>query len=136
MNDNDQRSSERTLRVQTFGLDYATDFGAPGKAAGWFSDLDLVIRKIALARVGQRRTPVTKEEALLKLPEGVGNTAAITTLLAQAQELITRLGAAAHNKYSRAPDKLRAWQSASHIERAPRRAKKPAAAATPPEPTP
>jgi hypothetical protein len=29
-----------------------------------------------------------------------------------------------HNKYSRDPAKLRAWQSASHLERAPERAKK------------
>ena len=42
-----------------------------------------------------------------------------------------------HNKYARNPDKLRAWDSASHIERAPQRAKKPAPPAggtTPPSP--
>ena len=31
-----------------------------------------------------------------------------------------------HNKYTRVPEKLRAWQSASHIERAPQREKHPA----------
>ena len=31
-----------------------------------------------------------------------------------------------HNKFVRNPDKLRAWDSASHIERAPQREKKPA----------
>jgi len=39
-----------------------------------------------------------------------------------------------HNKYARNPDKLRAWDSASHIDRAPQRAKKPApASANPPK---
>jgi hypothetical protein len=29
-----------------------------------------------------------------------------------------------HNKCSRVPEKLRAWKSATHVERAPQRAKK------------
>ena len=44
------------------------------------------------------------------------------------------LNAIMHNKYARNPEKLRAWQSASHIERAPQREKK-APAKTPPPPT-
>jgi hypothetical protein len=39
-----------------------------------------------------------------------------------------------HNKYTRVPDKLRAWKSASHVERAPQREKKPEAP-TPAPPT-
>lgn len=39
---------------------------------------------------------------------------------------VTQLDAIMHNKYARDPDKLRAWSSASHIERAPKREKKPA----------
>jgi len=38
------------------------------------------------------------------------------------------------NKYTRVPVKLRAWQSASHTERAPQREKKPAPAPTPAPP--
>jgi len=34
-----------------------------------------------------------------------------------------------HNKYARHPEKLRAWQSASRVERAPQREKKPAVVA-------
>ena len=41
-----------------------------------------------------------------------------------------------HNKYARNPDKLRAWESASHIECAPQREKKPAGGTTPPKPNP
>jgi hypothetical protein len=40
-----------------------------------------------------------------------------------------------HNKYSRDHAKLRAWESASHVERAPQREKKPEPP-TPPAPTP
>ncbi len=44
---------------------------------------------------------------------------------------ITTHDAIMQNKYARIPEKLRAWQSASHIERAPQREKKPAPAKTP-----
>lgn len=60
--------------------------------------------------------------------EGVESTSAIDTLLGQAQAIVTRLDAAIQNKYSRDPDKLAAWKSASRTERP---AKK-AAAITPP----
>ena len=61
--------------------------------------------------------------------EGVQSTSAIDTLLSQAQAIITRLDAAIQNKYSRDPDKLTAWKSASRTERS---AKKAAAPAPPP----
>ncbi len=61
--------------------------------------------------------------------EGVESTSAIDTLLGDAQAIITRLDAAIQNKYSRDPDKLAAWKSASRTERA---AKKAEAAVTPP----
>ena len=65
--------------------------------------------------------------------EGVESTAAIETLLGEAQDLITRLDTVMHNKYSRNPDKLLAWKSAARVERAGR---KTAASAdvTPPAP--
>jgi hypothetical protein len=49
-------------------------------------------------------------------------------------EPITQFDAVMHSKHSRNPDKLRAWQSASHIERAPQREKKPAGGAASPAP--
>jgi hypothetical protein len=57
--------------------------------------------------------------------EGVESTSAIDTLLGKAQAIITRLDAAIQNKYSRDPDKLAAWKSASRTERAPRKAEVP-----------
>ncbi len=61
--------------------------------------------------------------------EGVQSTAAIETLLSQAQTIVTRLDAALQNKYSRDPDKLAAWKSAARTERAPKKAVAPAPAA-------
>ncbi len=43
------------------------------------------------------------------------------------------LDAIMNNKYARQSEKLRAWQTASHVERAPQREKKPAPT---PAPTP
>jgi len=58
--------------------------------------------------------------------EGVESTAAVNRLIKAGMKEVNYLDAIVHNKYSRTPDKLRAWQSPSHIERAPQREKKPA----------
>jgi len=68
-----------------------------------------------------------------EVQDGVENTRLIGELLTQINDEITQLDAIMYNKYTRHPEKLRAWQSASHLERAPQRAKKPAPA---PAPTP
>ena len=62
---------------------------------------------------------------------GVENTDLIGQLLGQLNDEIAELDAIMYNKYTRQPEKLRAWQSASHVERAPQREKKPAPAPTP-----
>lgn len=222
MNDRDLRRSDRATRVLTFHLENAADFPSPSKAVGLFTELDGILAELTQARVGQLRTPVTKQtlldalftdfkdiartaraialdesgfpaaayrfpsdyseatatthaESLLKLLEGtentplrakftafeiatdfvsdlradlqaihsinhgknsdnlegVENTSAIDTLLSKAQGIITRLDAIVQNKYSRNPDKLTAWKSASHVERT---AKKTVSA--PPAPSP
>lgn len=64
--------------------------------------------------------------------EGVQSTKAIDLLLGEVQTLVTRLDAIMQNLYRRNPEKLRAWQSASHIERAPVREKKTQGTITPP----
>ena len=65
--------------------------------------------------------------------EGVASTAAVGRLIRDGMKEVNYLDAIMHNKYARNPEKLRAWQSASHIERAPQREKKPKAP-TPPTP--
>jgi phage tail protein X len=56
--------------------------------------------------------------------EGVKNTALIGRLVAEGLKESTYLDAIFHNLYTRNPEKLRAWLSASHVERAAKRAKK------------
>jgi hypothetical protein len=73
--------------------------------------------------------------------EGVENTALIGQLLEKAGKDVQELDAIMNNKYARQPEKLRVWQSASRIERAPQREKKPeppasGGAGTAPAPTP
>ena len=63
---------------------------------------------------------------------GVENTELIGQLLDKINGEIGELDAIRHNKYTRAPEKLRAWQSASHVERAPQREKKAPVPPTPP----
>lgn len=62
--------------------------------------------------------------------EGVENTALIGLPLVKAGKDVQELDAIVRNKYSRQPGKLRTWQSASRIERAPQREKKPVAGGT------
>jgi hypothetical protein len=59
-----------------------------------------------------------------KTQDGVQNTAMIGQVLGQLNNNIVELNAIMHNKYARQPEKLRAWQSAGHVERAPQREKK------------
>ena len=67
--------------------------------------------------------------------DNVESTAAVGRLIREGMKEVTYLNAIMHNKYTRNADKLRAWQSASHIERAPQRETTPPPPPTPP-PTP
>lgn len=58
--------------------------------------------------------------------EGLEATAAITTLLNQANAAVTRPHGRMHNKYASDPDKILAWKQASRVESDP----------APPEPDP
>ena len=69
----------------------------------------------------------------------VENTAALGRLAKEGMKESNYLDAIMRAKYARNPDKLRRWESASRLERAPQRAKKPAPPAggtTPPKPNP
>jgi hypothetical protein len=61
----------------------------------------------------------------------VEDTTVIGLGLTETYKEIRYLNAIMHNKYSRVPEKLRAWKSATHIERAPERKKKDGAPSTP-----
>jgi hypothetical protein len=62
----------------------------------------------------------------------VGNTATIGPLIQTGMKEVTYLDAIMHNKYGAQPDKMAAWQTASHLERDPQRAKTTPATPTPP----
>ncbi|MCX6894883.1 MAG: hypothetical protein NTZ16_05155 [Verrucomicrobia bacterium] len=67
--------------------------------------------------------------------DNVASTATIGQLIKAGMKAVNYLDAIMYNKYARVPDKLRAWQSASHIERAPQREKTtPTPTPTPPSP--
>ena len=96
----------------------AAQFTAHELPAGFDEHLAADLAAIAAARDGQE----TSREA------GVASTATVGTLIADGMRVANYLDAIMHNKYARVPDKLRAWQSASHIER-PAQREKPAAPA-------
>jgi hypothetical protein len=103
---------------------HAALFAEYGLAAAFFNDLrstaDALESYIALQNAG--------------VSEGVDTTAAIEEKLRQVDEVVERLDPIVRNKYRDDPAKLAAWESASHVERAPRR--KPEVEETAPTPTP
>ena len=57
--------------------------------------------------------------------EGLESTAAVGRLIRAGMKEVNYLDAIMRNKYTRNPDKLRAWDAISRIQRAPKREKKP-----------
>ena len=64
---------------------------------------------------------------------GVENTAALGRLAKEGMKESNYLDAIMQSKYARHPDKLRGWESASHLEHAPVRAKKTPVPTQPPK---
>jgi hypothetical protein len=81
-------------------------------------------------RAGRRAVSEANQHNQGEVQTGVENTERIGQLLGQAGNDVIELNAIMHNKYSRQPGKLRAWQSASRVERAPQRERKVVAVAT------
>jgi len=117
----EQKTAKATLRARFTAYEMAADFVA-----------DLRADRKAIADANKLNQGETQE--------GVENTALIGQLLEKAGKDVQELDAIMNNKYSRQPEKLRAWQSASRIERAPQREKKaeppapPTGGTTPPKP--
>ena len=91
-----------------------------------FIDYELPPDFVADLRAARNAVAEANRHNQDEVQAGVENTALIDELLGQAAGVVTELNAIMHNKYSRQPEKLRAWQSASRVERAPQR--RPAAA--------
>lgn len=75
-------------------------------------------------RAGRQAISEANQHNQGEVQTGVENTELIGQLLGQAGDDVIELDAIMHNKFARQPEKLRAWQSASRVERAPQREKK------------
>jgi hypothetical protein len=102
----------------------AAQFAAHELPAGMDQHLADDLAAIAAARDEQE----TEREG------GVASTATVGQLIAAGMKEVNYLDVIVNNKYTRTPDKLRTWQSASHIERPAQREKKPAPPPAPPAP--
>ncbi|MGL4398535.1 MAG: hypothetical protein ACRCXD_01590 [Luteolibacter sp.] len=69
MNDRDVRRLERIERVETFLETHIADFTPGGIVATTLAEIKLIITALNKARVGQIRTPLTKQEIILALRE-------------------------------------------------------------------
>ncbi|MFT3782678.1 MAG: hypothetical protein QM790_11745 [Nibricoccus sp.] len=65
----------------------------------------------------------TKDDESSKDTSAVANTAKLSQAIARGVRLVGKLNAAMNNKYKHDPVKLAAWNTASHVERTPRRQK-------------
>jgi hypothetical protein len=102
----EQKAAKAALRARFIAYEMPADFVEDLRAA-----------REALRTANQHNQGETQE--------GAGNTALIGPLLLQAANDVQELDAIMNNKYAREPENLRAWQSASRVERAPQREKKP-----------
>lgn len=100
-----QKTAKATLRARFIAYELPTDFVA-----------DLRADREAIRTATQHNQGETQG--------GVENTAALGQILSRATEDVQQLDAIMNNKYARQAEKLRAWQSASRVERAPVREKK------------
>ena len=75
------------------------------------------------ATTAPARVAAAQEALDSEVAASVGGTANIGELIHEGLGWVDTLDAIMHNKYARSPEPLRAWESASHTERAPQRAK-------------
>jgi len=128
-------STERVITTHADTLlqlleDQASDSAATKTAKGAlrarFIAYELPEDFVADLRAARQAITDTNKRNQDRTQEGVENTELIGQLLGRAKDEVIELDAIMHNKYARQPEKLRAWHSASRVERAPQREKKPA----------
>ncbi len=115
--------------------DQATDAAAvkTAKAALRARFLEYEMPADFVAHLRADRDAITEANKLNQgeVQGGVENTELIGQLLGKLNDEIAEIDAINHNKYARQPEKMRAWLSASHLERTAKKAV-PAKAVTPP----
>lgn len=97
-----------------------------------FVEYELPADFVANLRTDRDAITGTTQHNQVEDQDGMENTALIGKLLGQANEQIVQLHAIVLNKYTRQSEKLRVWQSVSHVERAPHREKEDGTPVTPP----
>jgi hypothetical protein len=100
----------------------AAEFTARGLPANFLTTLEAAINAVLSAIDAQAEALAAQTAA----------TAAVATAQRELTDAVSELSPIISNIFSNDPATLAAWKSASHVERAPKRAKK----ATPPPPTP
>lgn len=95
----------------------ATEFTSRGMAASFLADLQAAIDKVEAAESHQSNALANKTSA----------TANLRAALKQEEEIVRELRAIVRNTFRNDPGKLAAWESASRVEKAPKKAKKEAA---------
>ncbi|MEY2466356.1 MAG: hypothetical protein QOD03_877 [Verrucomicrobiota bacterium] len=112
---------------------FLVELGKPGVAAKFIAH-EMAANFVASFQADRDAVDTAQDEMESGNEKSVGNTAAIGALIADGMKEVTYIDAIAHNKYGSQPDKMAAWQTASHVERDPQRAKN--NAPTPPPPNP
>ena len=123
-------------RLEDQAADSAAEKTAKTALRAKFTGRELPAEFVANLRADRQAIAATNKLNQEETQDGTGATTLIGTLLKELNDEVTQLDAIMHNKYARVPDKLRAWQSASHVERAPKRNNKKDEPPTPPTPTP
>jgi hypothetical protein len=114
---------------------FLLELGETGVAAKFIAH-ELPVDFVQNLTADRQAIVVAQTAEAIENNEGVASTAAVGRLVRDGMKEVTVLDAVMHNEYARNPDKLRAWQSASHIERAPHREKNPEPTPPPPPPQP
>jgi hypothetical protein len=109
---------------------FLMELGKAGVAAKFIAH-EMAANFVASFQADRDAVDTAQDEMESGNEKSVGNTAAIGALIADGMKEVTYIDAIAHNKYGAQPDKMAAWQTASHVERDPQRAK-----ATPAIPAP
>lgn len=118
------------LRLEDQPADAAAVKTAKAALRARFIEYELPADFVAHLRADRKAIADANRLNQAETGSGVENTELIGQRLDKINDEIGELDAIMHNKFTRQPEKLRAWQSASHVERAPQREKKPTA--TPP----
>jgi hypothetical protein len=96
-----------------------------------FIDHEMPATFVADLRADRDAIPSALTAEATKSDSKIKSTAGLDVLSQQGMQIRGRIAAGLRARYSRQPDKLRAAESAIHIERAPKRPKTPAPAAPP-----